>query len=126
MGNATEIAKWVKSLNNKTTKCITSNWRPTKVRIQYYVEDEYRDKIDKAVELAVESAFSKTIVFVHSKVTGVELVKKIRSHGARAVFHNAFVSAGNRKKIETAFNDPMSGLNIVVATSTLGAGVNAG
>jgi len=126
MGNATEIAKWIKSLNNKPTKCITSNWRPTKVRIQYHVINEYKEKVDTAVELAVQSAFQKTIVFVHSKVTGTEIVKRVRAQGARAVFHNASLSKGKRKQIESAFNDPMSGLNVVVATSTLGAGVNMG
>ena len=66
------------------------------------------------------------IVFVHSKITGADIVKKLRSRGIRSAFHNASLSAGKRKKIEEAFNDMESGLNTLVSTSTLGSGVNIG
>lgn len=124
MGNSLELAKWVKALNCKPTKCIVSSWRPTKVKIDYYVVEDYEGKVDKAVELAKQSAFVKTLVFVHSKITGKEIVQALRSKGVRAVFHNASLSKSKREKIEQVFNDPTSGLNILVSTSTLGAGVN--
>jgi replicative superfamily II helicase len=124
MGNALEIAKWVKGLNNKQTKCIVSSWRPTKVDVEYCVVEGYTEKVDTAINLAVKSSDRKTIVFVHSKVTGSEIVKKLRLKGVRAVFHNASLSSAKRRKIEEVFNDPNSGLNILVSTSTLGAGVN--
>jgi len=124
MGNATEIAKWVKSLNGKQTKCITSSWRPTEVKIEYHLVSGYSDKVDKAVELAEMASSRKTLVFVHSKVTGSELVKRLRGRGVRSVFHNASLSGAKRRQIETVFNEPTSGLNVVISTSTLGAGVN--
>jgi replicative superfamily II helicase len=40
------------------------------------------------------------------------------------VFHNASLSAAKRRKIEEVFGDANSGLNVLVSTSTLGAGVN--
>jgi len=126
MGNAVDLAKWVKSLNGKPTKCITSSWRPTQVKTEYHLVGDYEEKVGKAVELAGKSSSRKTLVFVHSKVTGSEIVKRLRHKGVRAVFHNASLSGVKRRKIEGVFNDPTSGLNVVVSTSTLGAGVNVG
>ena len=126
MGNAKDIAKWVKSLNGKPTKCITSSWRPTEVKMEYHLVGGYSEKVDKAVELAEKASVRKTLVFVHSKVTGSELVKRLRERGVRSVFHNASLSGVKRRKIEEVFNDQNSGLNVVISTSTLGAGVNAG
>jgi len=124
MGNAVDLAKWIKSLNGKQTKCITSSWRPTRVRMEYHVVDGHDEQQDKAVELARHSADRKTLVFVHSKVTGGKIVKALRASGVRAVFHNASLSAGKRAKIEEVFNRKTSGMNICVSTSTLGTGVN--
>ena len=126
MSNATDMARWVKSLNGKPTKCITSSWRPTEVKLEYHLVDSYAEKVDKAVELAEQSSVQKTLVFVHSKVTGSELVKRLRAKGVRSVFHNASLSGAKRRKIESVFNESTSGLNVVISTSTLGAGVNAG
>lgn len=126
MGNSMEVAGWIKSLNGKNTKCITSSWRPTKVRTKYHPIERYEDKVTTAVSLAIKSSSQKTLVFVHSKVTGAEIVKRLRKNRTRAVFHNASLSGAKRKKIEGVFNDPSSGLNILVSTSTLGAGVNVG
>jgi helicase len=125
MGNAMELAKWVKKLNGKETKCITSSWRPTQIETDYVVVAGNQEKVDEAIRLASEST-GKIIVFVHSKVTGAEIVKRLRKMKVRAVFHNASVRPGTRAKIEKMFNDRMSGLNVLVSTSTLGAGVNIG
>ena len=126
MGNALEIAKWVKSLNGKPTKCITSSWRPTRIDMKACGVSGYDERVEKAVELAGRSCSKKTLVFVHSKVTGAEIVRRLRKTGVRAAFHNASLSGAKRRRVEEAFNDPSSGLNIVVSTSTLGAGVNMG
>lgn len=124
MGNAMELAKWVKNLNGKPTKCITSSWRPTKVKTEYHIVADYDEKVVKAVELASKAALQKTLVFVHSKVTGAEIVRRLRKGGVRSVFHNASLSVSKRRKIEEMFNNPTSGLNVLVSTSTLGSGVN--
>jgi superfamily II helicase len=82
------------------------------------------EKTSRAVELAIEASSVKTIVFVHSKITGSEIAKRLKMRGVRCAFHNASIPLGKRKKIEEAFNNRMSGLNVMVSTSTLSAGVN--
>jgi replicative superfamily II helicase len=124
MSNAIEIAKWVKSLNGKDTKCITSAWRPVKVEKEYHIVSDSEEKVEKAIELAAKNKDMKTIVFVHSKITGAIILKRLRACGVRCVFHNASLSLSRRKKIEERFSDRMSGLNVLISTSTLGAGVN--
>lgn len=124
MGNARELASWIKSLNGKVTKCISSNWRPFDVEYRIYAVDSFSEKIEKTLELVSQNSFVKTLVFVHSKKTGKLLVEKLREVGIRAVFHNASVKASIRAKMEAEFREPYSGLNVMVSTSTLGAGVN--
>jgi replicative superfamily II helicase len=126
MGNAMELAKWLKYLNGKETKCIVSTWRPAKVETTYYPVSSYEEKVKNATKLAKDSQWFKTVVFVHSKITGADIVKRLRALGVRAAFHNASIPAGKRKMIEAKFNERMSGLNILVSTSTLSAGVNIG
>jgi helicase len=126
MSNARDIAKWVKGLNNKPTKCITSEWRPnvleTRMRV---VEGGFKDKVEEAVRLVREGRDGeKLIVFVHSKAVGREIMSTLKKEKVRCAFHNASVSANGRKRIEEAFGDRMSGLDVIISTSTLGAGVN--
>ena len=126
MSNAMDVAKWVKSLNGKPTKCITSSWRPTEIHTNVVGVDGTQEKIEEVVKIVSGLSGKKVIVFVHSKITGADIVKKLRNGGIRSAFHNASLSAGKRKKIEEAFNDMESGLNVITATSTLGSGVNIG
>ena len=125
MDNALELAKWVKRMNDKPTKCFVSNWRPNKVDIQEVVANGWNGMIDSTVKLASKKG-GKTIVFVHSKQVGKDVLKKLRKAGIPAAFHNASVAKGRRGKIEKLFNDKHSGFDVIVATSTLGAGVNIG
>lgn len=128
MSNARQIAQWLKSLNNKATKCIQSDWRPNQLDIEnHVVEDGYDPKINKAVDLAVKARYDKKIiVFVHSKNIGNEIVKRLRKRGTKCAFHNASLKPGAREKLERMFSSSSSGLNVLVSTSTLGAGVNIG
>lgn len=125
MDNAVELAKWVKSMNLKPTKCFKSNWRPNEVSVVETLASGFEDMIDKTVD-AVSETFGKTIVFVHSKNTGKILTKRLKKEGVKTAFHNASLRRGVREKIERAFDDRHSGLNVIVSTSTLGAGVNKG
>jgi replicative superfamily II helicase len=125
MGNAMELSKWVKSLNGKQTKCIVSEWRPSRIDMDYVVVADESEKIDEAVRLVSESS-GKIIVFVHSKVTGNEILNRLRALKIRCAFHNASKRPKARAKMEELFNDSMSGFNVLVSTSTLGAGVNIG
>ena len=122
MDNAMDVAKWIKQLNGKQTKCFQTNWRPYNVATEEIVAD---DMIDTTIERVKESD-CKTIVFVHSKKLGKNLVKAMSKAGIICAFHNASVSKNKRREIEQKFDDKMSGLDVIVATSTLGAGINIG
>jgi replicative superfamily II helicase len=124
MSNTLELAKWIKSLNGKATKAIVSNWRPTKIITQHHLVADSRERDAKAVELALRDKDSKTIVFVHSKRVGLDIAKRIKSTGIRVAFHCASVPRIRRVKMEKAFDSRASGLNILVSTSTLAAGIN--
>jgi replicative superfamily II helicase len=119
MDNAIEVAKWVKSLNAKPTKCFISGWRPGSISLDVH---EASDKLAKVVDL-VSGTTSKTIVFVHSKQVGKDLMQRLRRKGVMTAFHNASVPKGKRARIEKAF-DEVDGFKVLISTSTLGAGVN--
>jgi len=124
MANALEVARWVKSLNGKPTKCVRSSWRPTGIDMRFH-EAERGSEAERAVEVA-RAMRGKTIVFVHSKRVGREVAAGLVESGVRCAFHNASVPKGRRAAMEKAFDDPASGLDVLVSTSTLGAGVNIG
>lgn len=125
MDNAIEIARWIKSLNDIPTKCFTSNWRPNEVEVVEYSENGWDSMIKKVVERATDKN-GKTIVFVHSKRVGKTLVDKMKKAGVMTAFHNASMRQKKRDEIERAFNDKNSNMNVLISTSTLGAGVNIG
>ena len=133
MENVAEISEWVKSLNGKRTIKVKSKWRPTKLKTKLHklvVEEGDKSQAVKArkvreILMAIPS-YEKVLVFVHSKSFGTDLAKMLRREGIACEFHNASLSRANREKIEKAFNDPDSGLNVLVSTSTLSAGVNIG
>jgi len=126
MSNGREIARWTKSLNGKKTKFIQSDWRPNNIDVSLHVVDDgFESKVDKAVEIGTKATFSeKVLIFVHSKTVGNEIKKRIKGNGMKCAFHNASLSSAQRGKIENMFGDISSGLNVLVSTSTLGAGVN--
>jgi replicative superfamily II helicase len=125
MDNSIEIAKWIKSLNGKPTKCFASDWRPNEVDVIEFPKAGWEDMMNKTIERA-GIGNGKTIVFVHSKRIGKILAKKMKKAGIATAFHNASVGRRSRDKIEKAFNDSDSGFNVLISTSTLGAGVNIG
>ena len=128
MSNARQIAGWVKSLNSKPTKCVQSEWMPSKLDMRFHsANGKYDSLIKKAASLALdEKSSGKTVVFVHSKITGKKIARRIVAAGQPCAFHNASLSPAKRKDVEKRFGDPISGLNILVSTSTLGTGVNIG
>lgn len=125
MSNTKRVAQWVKSLNNKPTKCFNSDWKPSTVQVERFPVSGRQEMTDQAVNRASVKR-GKSIVFVHSKVLGKQLVKRLRKQRVKTVFHNASVSRKKRHQIEKAFNSTTSGLDVIISTSTLGAGVNIG
>jgi len=131
--NSNSLAKWIKSLNNKPTKLFFSDWSSNETVISYhsfnddgYYKETNEEKIKCSLKLINARNFSdKTIVFVHSKKTGLEIQNRLSAMGTSCHFHNA--SAGSikqKQKIIDVFNDRYSGLNVLISTSTLSSGVN--
>lgn len=121
--NAKEIARWIKSLTGKETVLAVSDWRPVKFDMKFHYVKKYSE-IEKVLELLKEYRDSKTIVFVHSKITGKMICDKLKENKIRHVYHNATLSENKRHHIESLFSDKYSGIDVIVATSTLAAGVN--
>ena len=121
MSNAGDISKWAKAINGRKSLCFSSLWRPNQVEINFHYVDGWI--LDDVVKEVMKSD-AKTIVFVQSKKFGKELLKAIRLKGKRCSFHNASVKKGLRKRIEEAFGDLDSGLDVIIATSTLNTGTN--
>ena len=151
MDNGVQIAKWLKHLNGKKTYVIQSDWRPTEITPRFHTHEEdgsyaqvdrknKKDKwkqgktisdvnrIEETIRVLKSEHYEgcKTIIFVHSKNYGKALGRAIIDSGIRCGFHNASVDQKIRHKMETAFNDPYSGYDVLVATSTLSVGVNVG
>jgi helicase len=134
MSNSLDIAKWVKSLNGKPTKNIRSTWRPVRLSYQLHAYDDSKGwtqrenaRLKKAADVVgVPQPGQKVLVFVHSKKFGKALVLELRRRSVRCGFHNASVSPENRGQLERIFDDPYSGVDVLVSTSTLSAGVNLG
>jgi replicative superfamily II helicase len=126
-GNPFEIASWVKTLNGKETKCVISKWRPCKVAVTFHVVEDAPGRIESALEIAERLApGEKTVMFVHSKILGKELLGRLKANGVKCAFHNASVPGRKRLEMERMFNDPMSGSDVLISTSTLSSGVNLG
>lgn len=125
LSNAREVARWIKYLSNRETILAVSDWRPIDFKIKYHYVKQYKE-IDKTLELLKEYKNSKTIVFVHSKITGKLICDKLKEKKIRHVFHNGSLQERKRKNMEELFSDKYSGVDVIVATSTLAAGVNIG
>ncbi|MCK9154603.1 MAG: DEAD/DEAH box helicase [Paludibacteraceae bacterium] len=121
--NAKDLAKWIKIISGKTTYCCESQWTPNKFDIRYHYVERYKE-IETAVKLVKEYQNTKTIIFVHSKLVGKSIMNELKKNKIRAVFHNSTLPEGKRKRYEDLFENIYSGIDVIVATSTLAAGVN--
>lgn len=120
LGNAREMAEWLKRITGRDTALAVSDWRPVKLKVRFHYVDRYAEA-DKAVELA-KGYTGKTIIFVHSK----DMLKKVsgKLKGVRHAVHHGSLSPHRRSVIEKAFAVAYSGVDVLVSTSTLSAGVN--
>ena len=132
MPNVEEIAEWVSySLNQKVTYVLRSDYRPVPLTIHYESYDDSitrydlveQEKINKAMDIIEWYKDDKFIVFAHTKKTGEMMKKELQGVGIDCQFHNADLESAERAKVEDRFrNDPK--FRVVVATSTLAAGLN--
>jgi len=123
LSNAKDLAKWIKTVSGKPTYCCESKWTPNKFDVRYHYVERYKE-IETAVKLVREYKNTKTIIFVHSKLVGKSVMDELKKSKIRAVFHNSTLPEGKRKRYEDLFENIYSGIDVIVATSTLAAGVN--
>lgn len=130
--NVDELANWISFiLNNKNTVLLKSSFRPCPLNLHYekywdgerFYDDNEQQKVNMALEIIKYYPDDKFLVFAHTKKTGELIKNALVNMGIKAEFHNANLDKSQRTKIEEKFksNDD---LRIVVATSTLAAGIN--
>lgn len=128
--NSPEIGSWISYLNNKDTYVLESTYRPVPLHVHYieyeerysYDENE-KSKIATAIDILEKHRKDKFILFVHTKKTGKLLLDSLRKLGINCEYHNADLDKDSRIEIEKRFKtDP--NLRVIVATSTLAAGIN--
>ena len=124
MGNAREIASWLKLLNGKRTSFLASEWRPSKLTKKAVALDGL-DKQFKHIEKSIiEGPYDKVLVFVHSKKIGKLLCERLRHCGIRCGFFHSALNPATKEKLALAFKDAANDLNVLIATSSLAMGVN--
>lgn len=132
MPNVDEIGEWISYiLTKKETYVLQSDYRSCPLNIHYEkYDDSYRSydlnersKVDLAMEIVEHYNEDKFLVFAHTKRTGELMLQELRKAGIKSEFHNAGLDKEARKTLERDFRtDPK--LRVVVATSTLAAGLN--
>ncbi len=126
--NGIDISNWLCKMNNKSTYFLKSSFRPVPLNVHYrkyddsYFEDGIPSDLTRAVLGLISRHQDKFLIFVHSKATGKKLKKIISQAGYTCDFHCADLKPDERSKVETAFKT--GDIRILVATSTLAAGVN--
>lgn len=122
--NVKQIAQWLKILNGKKTFFVNSTWRPTKLKKSVEIVSGLNEQMDKVLNLANEFVYDKILVFVHSKVVGENLTKYLKKNNVIVDFFHSDLDVRRKEKIAKAFKDEFSGLNLIISTSSLGAGVD--
>ena len=127
--NANQIAEWLSILNKRKTMVLNSKYRAVPLNIHYRKYDtslnqgaDPIDMFDSIIKICQKNESDKILVFVHSKNLGKRLVKYMGDKGFESKFHSADLAANKRKSLEKEFKD--GSLKLLVATSTLAAGVN--
>lgn len=125
MSNYIEIARWLKACNQKTTRYVSSDWRPTElvksVEMAEDFDEQSRFILQEARRMVDEDR--KMLVFVHSKMVGENLCKFLRDYSVSCAFYHSGVMPKARETMIADFRNEYSGLHVLVCTSSLGMGV---
>ena len=131
MSNAKEIASWLKRLNKKSTYCVSSDWRPVKLRKIWLGVKKSRDKwqteedmSDEAVRICKKNITDKTLLFVHSKRIGKRITETLNKKGIKAAFYHSGLNPEERRFLGEQFQNRLFDMNVLVTTSALAQGVN--
>lgn len=124
MSNYVEVARWLKSCNNKKTYFVQSDWRPTKLVKKIEVAEGKKEEHNLVLGFAKElSSGEKMLVFVQSKANGESLREFLAKNHVHCAFYNASLRANIRERMLNDFQDDYSDLNVLICTSSLGMGV---
>lgn len=130
--NVEELSEWISFiLNHKHTVLLKSKYRPCPLNYHFEkywdgertYEDNEQQKVNMAQEIIEYYSDDKFLAFVHTKKTGDLLKRALASAGIKSEFHNADLDKAQRIKIEESFKNG-DDLRVIIATSTLAAGIN--
>ncbi|MFO0753723.1 MAG: DEAD/DEAH box helicase [Thermodesulfovibrionales bacterium] len=131
MGNAEEVARWLRSLTGRETILLSSSWRPCVLNLSLV---PYRAKgaRDKQVEFLALIKYlldrfpdDKFLIFVHTKgALAKTLLGGLKAMGYEIRFHNADKTMDVRNLIVESFKKREGGLQDLLATSTVAVGMN--
>lgn len=130
--NSDQIAEWVSYiLTGKETYLVKSTYRPCPLIMHYEKYWDGDKSYDATEEQKMETALQivnyypedKFLIFAHTKKTGELMKKKLIACGIDADFHKADLAAAKKHALEDKFREDKS-FRVLVATSTLAAGVN--
>lgn len=129
--NVKEIAEWCGySLNKKDTVLIASKYRACPLNLHYekyddsssVYEEREKEKIYTALDIIEYYPEDKFLIFAHTKKTGYLIKEYLAEMGIVSEFHNGDLTKDKRTKIEESFKN--GNLRVIIATSTMEAGVN--
>lgn len=127
--NANQIAEWLVILNKRKTMVLNSKYRAVPLNIHYRKYDTSLnqgtnpiDMFDSVIKICEKNQSDKILIFVHSKNLGKRMARYMEERGLATKFHSADLSSSKRKTLEKEFKE--GSLRLLVATSTLAAGVN--
>ena len=124
LSNCKEIASWLKHLNNKKTFFVNSNWRPTELIKRVVISEDLKDWETDILKIIQSAGDDKVLIFVHSKRIGEEISKFLKGKKIRNAFYNADLRTNIKERILFDFKQSYSDLNVLIATNSLGAGLN--
>lgn len=130
MPNVIELSEWISYSTGRETYLLESTYRPCALTIFYEkcfdggnYENNEITKVQHALSLVQSYPEDKFLIFAHTKKTGQMMVSQLRSMKIDCEFHNADLDKEKRGALETKFKtDPK--FKVVIATSTLAAGIN--
>ncbi len=131
MGNAEEVARWLRSLTGRETVLISSSWRPSVLNLSL-VPYKAKGARDKQVEFLALIKYlldqfpdDKFLIFVHTKgALAKTILSGLKAMGYEIKFHNADKTMDMRNLIVESFKKREGGLQYLLATSTVAVGMN--
>lgn len=124
LSNTREIASWCHELNGKGTQFLASEWRPTQLVKCIKTIENLDEQFQFITQNIQNFPDKKILLFVHSKKIGELLRQKLRDHLIRCAFYSADLEQEQREKLVKKFRSAFSGLNVLIATSSLSQGVS--